>query len=376
MRYEGRGHTSQLILLICNPSREFYQIRLHNKFGWASSIIFWVTGSTDGHPLNIQPVDVVSGLKRQQAAASTNLVGYFLLALSYFFYFSPSSVSTEWPYWSQRWAFGPNNIFHSIPFHRQTHRHRRHAKNDFFGLSNPQNVEIHQNLEVSFLDQCNTFSIKKVKKDWLTLAKLFMDTLQNTAHHWCLFMLIPAVTPQMHLKHWGKSKHSKNFSICQNMCLFLQDWVIPGKYQHSSQMSYMSSLMPCIKGHTLRIYDLHLQKMTELCSKMKIHWWYQRNIDMATFPPCCKSLEHTRWVNYQARIWKQAYVAKPSIPAATDRNGWATINEKLEPLWFDVDVLPQKPVDISEEPFDSLSDDDESDTDDLTHVLADIHHSL
>ena len=35
-------------------------------------------------PLNIQPVVVVRGLKRQQAAALTNFVGCFLLALSYF----------------------------------------------------------------------------------------------------------------------------------------------------------------------------------------------------------------------------------------------------------------------------------------------------
>ena len=37
-------------------------------------------------PLNIQPVDVVRGLKRQQTAASTNFVGCFLLVLSYFFF--------------------------------------------------------------------------------------------------------------------------------------------------------------------------------------------------------------------------------------------------------------------------------------------------
>ena len=34
----------------------------------------------------------------------------------------------------------------------------------FFGISMPQNMEIHQNLEIDFLDQCNTFSIEKVKK--------------------------------------------------------------------------------------------------------------------------------------------------------------------------------------------------------------------
>ena len=46
---------------------------------------------------------------RQQAAASTNFVGCFLLVLFYFF--SLSSVGAELPYWSQHWAFGPNNIF-------------------------------------------------------------------------------------------------------------------------------------------------------------------------------------------------------------------------------------------------------------------------
>ena len=49
---------------------------------------------------------------------------------------------------------------------RQTDR--RHAKNNFFGFSGPQNVNIHQNLEVDFLSECNTFSIlriaEKVKK--------------------------------------------------------------------------------------------------------------------------------------------------------------------------------------------------------------------
>ena len=36
------------------------------------------------HPLNIQLVVVVRGLKKQQAAALTNFVGCFILALSYF----------------------------------------------------------------------------------------------------------------------------------------------------------------------------------------------------------------------------------------------------------------------------------------------------
>ena len=47
-------------------------------------------------PLNIQPVVVVRGLWRQQAAALTNFVGCFLLALFYFF-FSLLLLSAEWP---------------------------------------------------------------------------------------------------------------------------------------------------------------------------------------------------------------------------------------------------------------------------------------
>ena len=48
--------------------------------------------------------------------------------------------------------------------HRQTDRHtdRRHAKNNFFGFSGPQNVNIHQNLEVDFFGKCNTFSILRI----------------------------------------------------------------------------------------------------------------------------------------------------------------------------------------------------------------------
>ena len=46
------------------------------------------------HPLNIQPVVVVRGLKRQQAAALTNFVGCFLLALFYFFF--PSLFCLRW----------------------------------------------------------------------------------------------------------------------------------------------------------------------------------------------------------------------------------------------------------------------------------------
>ena len=63
-----------------------------------------------------------------------------------------------------------------------TQTDRRHAKNEFFGISIPQNVEIHQNLEIDFLDQCNTgtFSVlrivEKVKIKRITSAS-FLDML-------------------------------------------------------------------------------------------------------------------------------------------------------------------------------------------------------
>ena len=46
-------------------------------------------------PLNIQPVVVVRGLKRQQAGALTNFVGCFLLALFLFFFFLSLSLSVS-----------------------------------------------------------------------------------------------------------------------------------------------------------------------------------------------------------------------------------------------------------------------------------------
>ena len=60
---------------------------------------------------------------------------------------------------------------------RQTDR--RNAKNKCFGLSGPQNMSIHQNLEVDFLGKCNTFSIlriaEKVKIDPFNPSKISFE---------------------------------------------------------------------------------------------------------------------------------------------------------------------------------------------------------
>ena len=85
-------------------------------------------------PLNIQPVVVVRGLKRQQVAASTNFVGcFFSLYLISFFSF----LGAEWPCRSQCWAFGPKNIFHSIAMARpRSTRRATFAHNYCVELSN------------------------------------------------------------------------------------------------------------------------------------------------------------------------------------------------------------------------------------------------
>ena len=46
-------------------------------------------------PLSIQPIDIMRGLKRQQASSSSNFVGCLLLALSYFFFLFLLSVLND-----------------------------------------------------------------------------------------------------------------------------------------------------------------------------------------------------------------------------------------------------------------------------------------
>ena len=53
-------------------------------------------------------------------------------------------------------------------------------KNEFFGISMPQNVEIHQNLEIDFLDQCNTFSILRIVEKVKKSDAAQNNILQNT----------------------------------------------------------------------------------------------------------------------------------------------------------------------------------------------------
>ena len=46
------------------------------------------------------------------------------------------------------------------------------------------------------------------------------------------------------------------------------------------------------------------------------------------------------------RIWKQAHVANPKVPAP-EGHGWVIIDRQMEPHWFESDVLPQQLPDIA-----------------------------
>ena len=89
-------------------------------------------------------------------------------------------------------------------------------------------------------------------------------------------------------------------------------------------------------------------------------------MDMATLPPCREALEqHIRRVNYQVAIWKRSHIANPDIPPATDSHGWTIIDGKLEPLWYDGDMLPKQLTDIVDRSSGDTSDSDsESDDED------------
>lgn len=109
--------------------------------------------------------------------------------------------------------------------------------------------------------------------------------------------------------------------------------------------------------------ELRFLRMSELCSKDDKHLAHSRNVDLATFPPCGRSLEqHIRRVNYQVGIWKVAHI---DIPDACNGHGWTLVDQKIEPLWYEGCVLPQQLADIIES-VSGRDEEDESDDDSVT----------
>ena len=98
------------------------------------------------------------------------------------------------------------------------------------------------------------------------------------------------------------------------------------------------------------------------------------SIDLSTFPPCKRVLfQHAKRVNFQVCIWKRAHENNPEIPSTLDHGFHLNSeNGKLEPLWFEGDVIPKALIDVlSEEGTDEddleeihTHDDDEEDEED------------
>ena len=71
------------------------------------------------------------------------------------------------------------------------------------------------------------------------------------------------------------------------------------------------------------------------------------SIDLSKFPPCRRILaQHIKSVNFQVCIWRRALDHFPDIPSPLDH---VTEARKLEPLWFEGDVIPMVLVDILED---------------------------
>ena len=54
------------------------------------------------------------------------------------------------------------------------------------------------------------------------------------------------------------------------------------------------------------------------------------------------------------------------IPLASDGHGWTLVNSKLEPLWYNGEVLPIQLADISEGSADTVVDDNGDSEDDIS----------
>ena len=63
---------------------------------------------------------------------------------------------------------------------------------------------------------------------------------------------------------------------------------------------------------------------------------------MSMMPPSRGSLEqHIETCELAGGIiWKRSQIPSPGIPLVNNGHGWALVNSKLEPLWYDGKVLP------------------------------------
>ncbi len=107
------------------------------------------------------------------------------------------------------------------------------------------------------------------------------------------------------------------------------------------QLSSLETFTCAIYGHPhgTDVDALRFMKINDICGNKRSDSLL-RNFDMASLPPCKKSLHcHIDRVNYQVAIWKRSHVATPDIPGP-ERHGWICRNGLLVPHWFDGEEMP------------------------------------
>ncbi|CAJ1079900.1 hypothetical protein XNOV1_A042672 [Xyrichtys novacula] len=96
-----------------------------------------------------------------------------------------------------------------------------------------------------------------------------------------------------------------------------------------------------------RVDEAREIKVQKMCgSSLELHPGL--SIDFSTFPPCRRVLiQHIKRVNVQVCIWKRAHENNPAIPSPLGIGFHLnTENGKLEPLWFEGDVIPKALNDV------------------------------
>lgn len=70
-------------------------------------------------------------------------------------------------------------------------------------------------------------------------------------------------------------------------------------------------------------------------------------VDLSRLPPCYNSLvPHILRVNYRLAQWKRSHENMPEIPNPKD-HGWSVTAEgRVEPLWSDGPILPDRLIDL------------------------------
>ena len=115
-----------------------------------------------------------------------------------------------------------------------------------------------------------------------------------------------------------------------------------------------------IEEFTFRLYGVGpLVKQVDVAREIKVkNIIYGSNGDLrpglsialSTFPTCRRVLaQHIKWVNFQVCIWRRALDNFPEIPSPLDHGYHVKEARKMEPLWFEGDVIPMVLVDILED---------------------------